>query len=204
MPTGYTWSRTGQRAVVPREDTKDRRVNVLGALITGTAPNLVWEHTPGKIDAAVLLEFVCSKLAGLPGGAAALSLAADGTGTALPVWQRSRPCTVVLDNASAHVAKAFKGRRNQLAKIGGDLFYLPPRSPELNDIERIWRSAKYEDYPSAPTPSRGRSCSGRAAVKGLPSWSLMCRTIRPMPGGPRRCDVQAIRPRWPTRCRHLA
>ncbi|MET7726623.1 MULTISPECIES: transposase [Streptomyces] len=147
MPTGYTWSRTGQRAVVPREDTKGRRVNVLGALITGTAPDLVWEHTPGKIDAAVLLEFVCSKLAGLPGGAAALSLAADGTGTALPVWRRSRPCTVVLDNASAHVAKAFKSRRDQLAKIGVDLFYLPPRSPELNDIEHIWRSAKYEDYP---------------------------------------------------------
>jgi hypothetical protein len=66
MPTGYTWSRTGQRAAVPREDTKDRRVNVLGALIAGTAPDLVWEHAPGKIDAAVLLEFVCSKLAGLP------------------------------------------------------------------------------------------------------------------------------------------
>ncbi|MFI6931757.1 hypothetical protein [Streptomyces sp. NPDC050287] len=27
------------------------------------------------------------------------------------------------------------------------MFYLPPRSPELNDIERIWRSAKYEDDP---------------------------------------------------------
>ncbi|MFD8749550.1 hypothetical protein ACFV0O_00980 [Kitasatospora sp. NPDC059577] len=24
MPTGYTWSRAGQRAVVPREDKKDR------------------------------------------------------------------------------------------------------------------------------------------------------------------------------------
>ncbi|WP_254708364.1 NucA/NucB deoxyribonuclease domain-containing protein [Streptomyces lunaelactis] len=57
-PTGYTWSRVGQRAVVPREDTKNRRVNVLGALIVGTAPDLLWERTPGKIDAAVLLEFV--------------------------------------------------------------------------------------------------------------------------------------------------
>ncbi|MDQ0847554.1 hypothetical protein QFZ68_007317 [Streptomyces sp. V1I6] len=28
-----------------------------------------------------------------------------------------------------------------------DLFYLPPRSPELNDIERVWRAAKYGDYP---------------------------------------------------------
>ncbi|WP_053663847.1 transposase [Streptomyces sp. MMG1121] len=146
MPTGYTWSRAGQRAVVPREDTRGRRVNVLGALMVGTQPDLLWERTPGKIDAAMLLEFVCSRLAGLPGGAVALPLAADGVGV-LPVWQRSRPCTVVVDNASAHVAKAFKGRREQLAKIGGELFYLPPRSPELNDIERVWRSAKYEDYP---------------------------------------------------------
>ena len=32
-------------------------------------------------------------------------------------------------------------------KIGVELFYLPPRSPELNDIERVWRSAKYKGYP---------------------------------------------------------
>ncbi len=145
-PTGYTWSRIGQRAVVPREDTRDRRVNVFGALFVGTAPDLLWQHTQGKSDAGVLLEFLCSKLAGLPGGAASLDLAADGIG-ALPVWRRPRPCTVVLDNASAHVAKAFKGRRDQLARIGVELFYLPPRSPELNAIERVWRSAKYEDYP---------------------------------------------------------
>ncbi|MFE7753146.1 hypothetical protein [Streptomyces sp. NPDC057428] len=56
-----------------------------------------------------------------------------------------RPCTVVL--GSAHVARVFKGRREELAAIGVGRFYLPPRSPELNGIERVWRSAKYEDYP---------------------------------------------------------
>ncbi|MET7608847.1 transposase [Streptomyces avermitilis] len=98
----------------------------------------------------MLLEFVLVRLAGLGGGAAVLGLAADGVGVgvdAIPVWERRRPCTIVLDNASAHVARAFKGRRRQLAKIGVDLFYLPPRSPELNDIELIWRQAKYQDYP---------------------------------------------------------
>ncbi len=118
VPTGYTWSRVGQRFLVPREDTKNRRVNVLGAQTVGAEADLVWQRTSGKIDAGVLLEFVCAHLADLPGGAAALDLAADGTGTALPLWRRPRPCTIVLDNASAHVAKAFKGRREQLARIG--------------------------------------------------------------------------------------
>ncbi|MCX5588766.1 transposase [Streptomyces erythrochromogenes] len=140
MPTGYTWSRAGQRAVVPREDKTGRRVNVLGALAVGRHADLVWEKTCGKIDAVMLLEFVCTELAGLPGGATALEEPPAG-------FTRVRPCTVVLDNASAHVARIFKGRREELAAIGVELFYLPPRSPELNDIERVWRSAKYEDYP---------------------------------------------------------
>ncbi|WTF40771.1 hypothetical protein OHB06_01230 [Streptomyces sp. NBC_01604] len=45
------------------------------------------------------------------------------------------------------MARAFRGRRRQLAKIGVDLFYLPPRNPALNDIELVWRQAKYQDYP---------------------------------------------------------
>jgi hypothetical protein len=55
MPTGYTWSRIGRRAVVPREDTKNRRVNVLGAKIVGVEPGQVWQRTSGKTDASVLL-----------------------------------------------------------------------------------------------------------------------------------------------------
>ncbi|WP_052745378.1 transposase [Streptomyces sp. WM6386] len=95
----------------------------------------------------MLLEFVCVRLAGLGGGAAVLDLAADGLGADVMLpWERRKPCRVVLDNASAHVAKAFKGRRRQLAKIGVELFYLPPYSPELNDIELVWRQAKYQDY----------------------------------------------------------
>ncbi|CAM5236851.1 hypothetical protein SSPIM334S_04705 [Streptomyces spiroverticillatus] len=148
MPTGHTWSRVGQRAVAPKEDTRNRRVNVLGARIVGMEPDLLWQRTDGKIDAAVLLDFVCARLAGLGGGAGVLDLADDGAGVdAIPVWCRRRPCTVVLDNASAHVAKAFKGHRRQLAKIGVELFYLPPYSPELNETELVWRQAKHEDYP---------------------------------------------------------
>ncbi|MFH8663216.1 transposase [Streptomyces afghaniensis] len=141
MPTGYTWSRIGQRAVVPREDKSDRHINVLGALVVGTGPDLLWEHTPGKIDAKVLLEFVCCRLAGLPGGAGALALAADGA--------RLAALPAVHGGAGQRLRAPGQGVQGpqRLAGIGVELFYLPPRSHELNDIERVWRSAKYEDYP---------------------------------------------------------
>ncbi|MET8291524.1 hypothetical protein ABZV80_41105 [Streptomyces sp. NPDC005132] len=59
------------------------------------------------------------------------------------------------------MARAFKGRREELAAIGVELFYLPPR------IERVWRSAKYEDYPSASTrPSK------RSAPQSIRPWTV--------------------------------
>ncbi|WP_353963764.1 transposase [Streptomyces sp. NBC_00237] len=168
MPTGYTWSRIGQRVVVPKEETRNRRVNVLGAKIVGSEPDLPWQSTSGKINAELLLEFVCARLAGLGDGAAVLELAADGIGS-MPLWERRRPCTVVLDNAPAHRANAFKGRRRQLAKIGVELFYLPPYSPQLNDIELVWRQAKYEDYPQrsqTSTDSLGEAVDQALAQRG--------------------------------------
>ncbi|WP_369368032.1 hypothetical protein AB5L52_39030 [Streptomyces sp. CG4] len=68
-------------------------------------------ETDGKIDAGTLLEFVCVRLAGLGGGADVLGLATDGLGIhVMPLWERRRPCTVVvLDNASAHMARRSRG-----------------------------------------------------------------------------------------------
>jgi transposase len=141
LPTGYTWARTGMRALVPRQDKRNRRIDVLGALAgEGPKPHLGWASMPTKIDAGVLLEFVCARIAGLPGGAVGLAAPPPG-------WQRVRPCVIVLDNASAHVAPAFKDHRGELAALGVELFYLPAYSPQLNKIERLWRSVKYEDMP---------------------------------------------------------
>ncbi|MFK0114221.1 transposase, partial [Streptomyces sp. NPDC091217] len=60
-----------------------------------------------------------------------------------------------LDQGPAH-----RLRLRQLAKIGVELFYLPAYSPELNDIELVWRQAKYEDYPQrtqTTTPDIGKA-----------------------------------------------
>ncbi|MFE3186266.1 transposase [Streptomyces violascens] len=131
LPTGYTWARTGTRVVVKREDTKNRRVNVLGALNdTGPEPELLWTAVEHTIDAARVLDFVCTHIARLPGGAERLAQPPPG-------WKRTRPCTLVLDNASIHHADVFKGPRKELGAIGVRLFCLPPRSPEPNRIERI-------------------------------------------------------------------
>nr|WSY50435.1 transposase [Streptomyces sp. NBC_00886] len=44
----------------------------------------------------------------------------------------------MLDNASAHVGKAF-GTAAASRRRSGELFYLPPYSAELNDFELVRR-----------------------------------------------------------------
>ena len=57
------------------------------------------------------------------------------------------PRVVVLDNAGLHTSKVVKAARRALAKGGVYLYYLPPYSPELNDIERLFRVIKHHELP---------------------------------------------------------
>ena len=138
-PTGSTWARAGTRARVWDEPPQGRRLNVLGALAPyGEGRGLVWTSPPGKVDSAVVLEFVWRQVAGLPAPPAELP----------PGYRRARPCVVVLDNAAAHVSQAVEAARPALAAAGVTLYYLPPYSPELNRIEDLWRHVKYEELPT--------------------------------------------------------
>ena len=138
LPTGYTWARTGTRALVWDEPPQGRRLNVLGALAPyGEQADLVWTAPPGKIDSAVVLDFLWREVARLP--APPERLPAD--------YRRSRPCVVVLDNASAHTSTAVKAALPALAAAGVTLCHLPPYSPELNRIEEVWRQLKYHELP---------------------------------------------------------
>jgi hypothetical protein len=119
-PVQYGWSRIGQsRCVEPQ--AHQQRVNVLGALNQDGKLTWVAQQRPTIRD-DVLAFF--DRLSEQP----------------LPV-----PCIGVIDNAALHKGEVMEGKRQQWANRGLYLYYLPPysHSPELNQIEILWKQAKY-------------------------------------------------------------
>lgn len=58
---------------------------------------------------------------------------------------------IILDNARIHTAQKVKERVEYWQKRGLYIFYLPPYSPHLNIVERVWKELKArwikpEDY----------------------------------------------------------
>jgi transposase len=54
---------------------------------------------------------------------------------------RGRHCVLVLDNATYHTACIVRQFLDEISDIF-QVIWLPPYSPELNDIERIWKYVK--------------------------------------------------------------
>ena len=112
----------------PYENPQGRRVNVLAALAApGThqhAP-LTWHTAPHYWKGELVLAFLRQALPGRTG----------------------RPRIVVLDNAGIHHARKVRQARRALAERGIWLWCLPAYSPELNDIERTFRTLKHEAMP---------------------------------------------------------
>ena len=53
--------------------------------------------------------------------------------------------TFIVDNASIHKSKKMQAWRDLLEQdFNLTLYFLPPYSPELNRIEMLWRSMKYQ------------------------------------------------------------
>ena len=71
---------------------------------------------------------------------------------ALP-WSKG-PRVVVLDNGSLHVSKVVRRARRELSRRGIYLYYLPPYSPELNEVEGVFRQVKYHEMPRRSFTSR--------------------------------------------------
>lgn len=136
MPLGHSWSLPNQRKRVPYEYPQGRRVNVLATYEPlGPAARLdaqAFERTLTSADLAAYLR------------------------ERLPAC--TLPRVVVLDNGSIHTSKAFKAQHGELAAAGVSLYYLPAYSPELNQIEPVFKQIKHHEMPT-------RSYTSKAALR---------------------------------------
>jgi transposase/transposase-like protein len=114
----YRWLRIGQpRCVEPQ--SHNQRVNVLRALRHDG--KLIWDSQQRPTARNDVIAFF-DRLSEQP---------------------HSVPCIVVLDNAGIHKGEIMESKRLEWAKRGLYLYYLLPYSPELNQIEILWKQAKY-------------------------------------------------------------
>lgn len=115
-PNRSAWTPVGKRHLI--QATRGKRLNVLGAMLsTGDLFTArFWHSTTSDAFAGFL------------------AVLQDHVG---------KPLTVILDNASIHKAKALQPAVKYLEKRGLTLYFLPPYSPELNRIERLWHKIKY-------------------------------------------------------------
>ena len=63
------------------------------------------------------------------------------------------PTVIVLDNAGFHRAQDVRAAKADLRQRRIYLYYLPPDSPELNDIERLFRTIKHHELPERRYPT---------------------------------------------------
>jgi len=131
QPVTASWALPGRRKLIPYENPQGRRLNALAALSHhGPAPAFTWDQVFRTLTADDVLVF----LRAIPRG--------------------GLPLVVVLDNASIHVSRVVKKALPDLAAEDITLFYLPPYSPKLNDIEAYFRGAKHSDLPERTYPTR--------------------------------------------------
>ena len=115
-PNRSAWTPKGDRHLI--EAKRGKRLNVLAAMLsTGELFSAkIWKSTTAEIFTGfigLLKEYVGKKI------------------------------MIIVDNASIHKAKATRHLMNLLEKQGLTLYFLPPYSPELNRIEKLWHLMKF-------------------------------------------------------------
>lgn len=163
LPTCYSWFPIGKVLRIPYEAPQGRRVNAIGAYFShgpqaghfafetyaslpkskakkqrktkeqiAAAHGLLPEQV-GPIDSGRFLDFVWW-IAGRPE-------------TASEDWQRERALWIVLDNYSVHTSQPVQEALPLLEAANVFFFYLPSYSPELSQIEPIWKAVKHHEIP---------------------------------------------------------
>ena len=154
LPVGYSWSLPGQRKLIRYEAPQGRRVNALAAYRPyGRSPRLEVFTAERTWDSHDLLGFL----------------------TALP-WSKV-PRVVVLDNASIHTSAIVRQARHRLAAAGIYLYFLPPYSPELNQVEPVFRQVKHQEIPQRSFTTR--TGLREAVVMGFDDFGRKLRPKKP-------------------------
>lgn len=117
---GYAWSLSGKPHRIPSNSGR-QRYNVFGAYCVQTQAH-VFLITAENIDQAKLSEFLALLRAKHPG---------EGT------------LYLLLDNAAYNHARSVAAAAQQQRIV---LDYLPPYSPNLNPIERLWKFVRKEFF----------------------------------------------------------
>jgi len=115
-PNRSAWTKICFQHLIPA--IRGKRLNVLAAMMS--TGELESTQFTGSMTSEILIEFldeVCSKYT--------ISI------------------TFILDNASMHRSKKVSKHMIELEKKGIKLYFLPPYSPELNRIEKLWQQMKY-------------------------------------------------------------
>ena len=115
MPRTHGYAPIGQRCYGLKDWCAKGRTNVIGALIKKTLLTVGLFKT--SINADIFYAWVTQDL--------------------LPKLPSA--CVIVMDNATFHKRQDIK---NAFTNAGHTLEYLPPYSPDLNDIEHKWAQVK--------------------------------------------------------------
>ncbi|MBU2710825.1 IS630 family transposase [Zooshikella harenae] len=112
----YGWIKRGQKRPLPTNSGR-QRLNLHGAVNAETMEMTVIEsNTINKESTVQLLSMLDKK------------------------YESAKQIVVILDNARYHYSKEVKQLEEESPRL--KLVYLPPYSPELNLIERVWKSFK--------------------------------------------------------------
>jgi putative transposase len=122
--------RRGERERMPYENPERRRLNVMAVIAQcQDTAELHWMTTRRHFGSVDLLHFLREP-------------------PPAPV-----PTVIVLDNVGLHRAQAVRTAWAELWQRRIYLYYLPPHSPELNDIERLFRAIKHHELPERRYPT---------------------------------------------------
>lgn len=115
-PNRSAWTKIATQHLIPA--VRGQRLNVLGAMMS--TGHLESVQFTGSMTSTRLLDFLAD--------------IAD---------KYTLPVTLVLDNARIHKSHEVAEALETLELKGIKLYFLPPYSPELNRIEKLWQQMKH-------------------------------------------------------------